>query len=54
MSLDFGVDDWVYLKDSPMNGVMRFGMKEKLSPRYVGPYKISKRVRNMAYELELP
>ena len=37
-----------------MKGVMRFGKKGKLSPRYVGPYKISKRVVNVSYELELP
>ncbi|WMV24148.1 hypothetical protein MTR67_017533 [Solanum verrucosum] len=37
-----------------MKGVMRFGKKEKLSPRYIGPYKISKRVGKVAYELELP
>ncbi|WMV54847.1 hypothetical protein MTR67_048232 [Solanum verrucosum] len=37
-----------------MKGVMRFGKKGKLSPRYIGPYKISKRVGNVAYELELP
>ncbi|WMV58631.1 hypothetical protein MTR67_052016 [Solanum verrucosum] len=36
-----------------MKGVMRFGKKGKLSPRYIGPYKISKRVGNVAYELEL-
>ena len=36
-----------------MKGVMRFGKNEKLSPRYVGPYKILKRVGNVAYELEL-
>ena len=54
MSLDFGVDDWVYLKDSPMNGVMRFGKKGKLSPRYIGPYRIDKRIDNVANELELP
>ena len=40
--LDFEVDDWVYLKVSPMKGVMRFGKKGKLSPQYIGPYKISK------------
>ncbi|WMV30550.1 hypothetical protein MTR67_023935 [Solanum verrucosum] len=33
---------------------MRFGKKGKLSPRYIGPYKISKRIDNVAYELELP
>ncbi|WMV45553.1 hypothetical protein MTR67_038938 [Solanum verrucosum] len=37
-----------------MKGVMRFGKKGKLSPRYIGPYKISKRMGNVAYELELP
>ncbi|WMV14936.1 hypothetical protein MTR67_008321 [Solanum verrucosum] len=36
-----------------MKGVMRFGKKGKLSPRYIGPYRISKRMGNVAYELEL-
>ena len=39
---------------SPMKGVMRFRKKEKVSPRYVGPYKIFKRVGKVAYELDLP
>ncbi|WMV18745.1 hypothetical protein MTR67_012130 [Solanum verrucosum] len=33
---------------------MRFGKGGKLSPRYIGPYKISKRIGNVDYELELP
>ena len=37
-----------------MKGVMRFGKKGKLCPRYVGPYLISRRVGKVAYELELP
>ncbi|WMV25556.1 hypothetical protein MTR67_018941 [Solanum verrucosum] len=37
-----------------MKVVMRFGKKWKLSSRYVGPYKILKRVSKVAYELELP
>ncbi|WMV25784.1 hypothetical protein MTR67_019169 [Solanum verrucosum] len=37
-----------------MKGVMRFGKKGKLSLRYIVPYKISKRIGNIAYELELP
>ncbi|WMV32603.1 hypothetical protein MTR67_025988 [Solanum verrucosum] len=37
-----------------MKGVMRFGKKGKLSPRYIGPYRISKRISNIAYELKLP
>ena len=52
--LEFEVDDWVFLKVSPMKGVMRFGKKGKLSVRYIGTYKISKKFGNIAYELELP
>ncbi|WMV45521.1 hypothetical protein MTR67_038906 [Solanum verrucosum] len=37
-----------------MKGVMRFGKKGKLSPYYIGLYRISKRIGNVAYELELP
>ena len=52
--LEFSVGDWVFLKVSPMKGVMRFGKKGKLSPRYIGPYQIIKRLGQVAYELELP
>ena len=52
--LEFQVDDWVFLKVSPMKGVMRFGKKGKLSPRYVGPYNILKRIGKVTYELEFP
>ncbi|KAH0695075.1 hypothetical protein KY285_022172 [Solanum tuberosum] len=52
--LEFEVYDWVYLKVSPMKGVMRFGKKGKLSPQYIGPYPIAKRIGDVAYELELP
>ena len=52
--LEFQVDDWVFLNVSPMKGVMRFGKKGKLSPIYVGFYKILKRVGKVAYKLELP
>ncbi|WMV41550.1 hypothetical protein MTR67_034935 [Solanum verrucosum] len=45
--LEFQVDDWVFLKVSPLNGVMRFGKKGKLSPRYVGPYRILKRIASV-------
>ena len=41
------------VKVSPMKGVRRFGKKGKLSPQYVGPYKISKRIDKVAYKLEL-
>ena len=36
-----------------MKGVMRFGKKGKLSPRYIGPYEILQWVGNVAYELKL-
>lgn len=52
--LEFRINDWVFLKVSPMKGVMRFGKKGKLSPRYIGPYRIIRRVGQVAYELELP
>lgn len=53
-ALEFEVNNWVYFKTSPMKGVMRFGKKGKLSPRYVGPYQILKCIGKVAYELDLP
>ncbi|GKA41673.1 putative reverse transcriptase domain-containing protein, partial [Tanacetum coccineum] len=38
--LEFSVDDYVLLKVSPWKGVIRFGKKEKLAPRFVGPFEI--------------
>ena len=37
-----------------MKGIMRFGKNGKLSPLYIGPYRIAKRIGNVDYELELP
>ncbi|PHU30387.1 Golgin candidate 6 [Capsicum chinense] len=51
--LEFKVRDRVFLKVSPMKGVIWFRKKGKLSPWYVSPYLILKRVGNIAYELEL-
>ncbi|KAK1666722.1 hypothetical protein QYE76_054881 [Lolium multiflorum] len=48
------VGDMVYLKVSPMKGLKRFGVKGKLSPRYIGPFKILSQNRETAFELELP
>ena len=43
----------VYLKISPMKGMMRFDKKGKLSPRYVGHYEVFQGVGKVAYELRL-
>ena len=50
----FDVSNWVFLKLSPWKGVVRFGKKSKLSPRYIGPYQAIKRVGDVAYRLGLP
>nr|GEV31792.1 putative reverse transcriptase domain-containing protein [Tanacetum cinerariifolium] len=52
--LDFKVGDRVLLKVSPWKGVVRFGKKGKLVPRYVGPFEIVERVGQVAYRLKLP
>ena len=44
----------VFLRISPWKGVLRFGKRRNLSPRYIGPYKIVERVGEVAYRLELP
>ncbi|KAJ9538003.1 hypothetical protein OSB04_030736 [Centaurea solstitialis] len=53
-ALEFAVGDSVMLKVSPWKGVMRFGKKGKLNPRFVGPFTIVERVGEVAYKLELP
>jgi hypothetical protein len=52
--LQFEVGDHAYLKISPMKGVKRFGVKGKLSSRYIGPFSILGRCGTVAYKLELP
>ncbi|XP_059292441.1 uncharacterized protein LOC132045884 [Lycium ferocissimum] len=52
--LEFVVGDKVFLKVSPMKGVMRFGRKGKLSPRFIGSYEIVWRIGKVAYKLKLP
>jgi hypothetical protein len=44
----------VYLKVSPLRGMRRFKVKGKLFPRVIGPFRVFRRVGEMAYQLELP
>ncbi|XP_044415775.1 uncharacterized protein, partial [Triticum aestivum] len=53
-AIEYEVGDRVYLRVSPLRGVKRFGVKGKLAPRFVGPYKILQRMGEVAYKLELP
>jgi hypothetical protein len=52
--LTFQVGDFVCLRVTPLKGMQRFHEKGKLAPRYIGPYKILERRREMSYKLELP
>ncbi|KAD4585784.1 hypothetical protein E3N88_23385 [Mikania micrantha] len=52
--LEFQVGDKVLLKVSPCKGVIRFGKRGKLNPRYIGPFEILKRIGSVAYQLNLP
>jgi hypothetical protein len=51
--LEFAVGDQVLLRVSPTNGVVRFGVSGKLSPRYIGPFSILAWVGSLAYRLQL-
>ncbi|GJY91843.1 putative reverse transcriptase domain-containing protein [Tanacetum coccineum] len=52
--LKFEVKDKVMLKVAPWKGVMRFGKRRNLNPRYIGPFQIIERIGPVAYHLELP
>jgi hypothetical protein len=52
--LRFQVDDYVYLKESPMRGLHHFKIRGKLAPRYIGPFKILEQRGEVAYQLKQP
>jgi hypothetical protein len=52
--LSFEVGDFVYLKVSPMCGLRRLKVRGKLTPRFIGPFKILEKRGEVAYQLELP
>jgi len=51
--LEFQVGDKVFLKVSPTNGIKRFGMRGKLSPRYIGPSEIIEKLNPIAHCLDV-
>ncbi|KAL9400738.1 hypothetical protein Peur_004587 [Populus x canadensis] len=52
--LEFSTGDQVFLKVAPWKNLLRFGLKGKLTPRFIGPFKILQRVGPVAYKVELP
>ncbi|KAA3487174.1 DNA/RNA polymerase superfamily protein [Gossypium australe] len=52
--LEFFVGDQVFFKIAPWKKVLWFGRKQKLSPRFIGPYEIVERISLVAYRLALP
>ena len=50
----YGIGDRAYLRVSPLRGVKRFGVKGKLAPRFVGPYRVLEHTGEVSYKLELP
>nr|GFD49422.1 putative reverse transcriptase domain-containing protein [Tanacetum cinerariifolium] len=52
--MEFQVGDKVILKVLPWKGVVRFGKRGKLNPRYVGPFKVLERIGDVAYKLDQP
>nr|GFC02498.1 putative reverse transcriptase domain-containing protein [Tanacetum cinerariifolium]GFC07175.1 putative reverse transcriptase domain-containing protein [Tanacetum cinerariifolium] len=52
--MEFQVGDKIMLNVSPWKGVVRFGKQGKLNPRFVGPFKVLERIRDVAYKLDLP
>ena len=52
--LEFEIGDHVFLKVMPKRGVVKFGKRGKLSPRFIGPFEILERVGMISYRLALP
>ena len=53
-ALEFEKDEHVFLRVTPITGVGRALKSRKLTPRFIGPYQISERVGEVAYQIALP
>ena len=53
-ALELEIGDKVFLQVAPMKGVMRFGKKGKLNPRFVGPFEVLERVGEVEYRVPVP
>ncbi|XP_055835206.1 uncharacterized protein LOC129903690 [Solanum dulcamara] len=52
--ISFSIGERVFLKGSPTKGVMRLGKKGKINPRFINPYEVFEKYREVAYKLALP
>src|SRR3954469_10743676 len=50
----YNLDEKAYLRVTPLKGTQRFGIKGKLAPRYIGPFRILAKLGEVSYQLELP
>jgi len=53
-TLEFNVGDHVFLKVFPLKASIQFGQKDKLAPRFIGPFEVLQKVGPVAYLLALP
>ena len=51
--LEFREDDWVFLKVSPMKGVVRFKKRGKFNPHYMSPFEILEKIGSITHRLTL-
>ena len=52
---EFKVGEWVIVRLQPQKQLsLKQGGKNKLAPRFYGPYQINKKISHVAYALELP
>jgi hypothetical protein len=53
MPFKFNTGDKVFLKVAPLKNMLRFGLKGKLTPRFIRPFEILRRIGPVAYEINL-